>query len=64
MLLFTGIGLHDTGINGKTLTADQTLVHAARQNLFKDKTERFRFAEPAMPVLREGGVVRHLVGNA
>jgi DNA-binding Xre family transcriptional regulator len=63
MLLLAGIGLHHRSINRKTLAADQAFVHATLQNLFKDKAERLRIPEPAMSVLREGRVMRHLVGD-
>ena len=61
MLLTTGIGLHHAGIDRKALTTDQAFIHAALQDLLENEAKRFRFAEPAVPILREGRVIRHLV---
>jgi hypothetical protein len=60
MALAARIGLHNVGIHSKALTTDQILSHAALQHRLKQLPERITVPEPAMPVLGEGGMIRHL----
>jgi len=54
------IRLHHTGIHRKALATDQTFDQAALQHHLEQLPECFAVPEPAVPVLGESGMVRHL----
>ena len=56
-LLPVGVRLDQAGIDRKAFAANQPLRDAALQDRFKDAPQKIAFAETAMPVLREGGVI-------
>jgi len=58
--LLVGIGLDQAGVHGKAFSADQPLVHAALHHRLEQVTEQVALTEAAVPVLGEGGVIRHL----
>ena len=47
----------------ETLAADQTLRDAPCDGCLKQVAQQSAVAEPAVPVLRESGVIRHIVGQ-
>jgi len=55
-----GVGPDDRGIGAKAVAADQPFSDAARQNMFEEVTKQIAVAEPAMAVLREGRMIRHV----
>ena len=55
----TGVGLDQTGIDGKAFAADQTLVEAGLQDGLEQAPQQIALAKAAMRVLRESGAVRH-----
>ena len=59
-LLPIGIRLDQTGIDRKGFAANQTLCDAALQDRLKNASQQIALAETAMPVLREGGMIRDI----
>ena len=59
-----GVGLDQTGVDGKALAADQTLVDAALQHGLEQPAQQVAVAEAAVPVLREGRMIGHLAVEA
>ena len=57
----TSVRPNDARINRKTFAASQPFFKAARQHLLEHEPQRVVVTEPAVPVLRERGVIRHLV---
>jgi hypothetical protein len=55
----TGVGLDQTGVDGKTFTADQSRADAALQHGLEQPPQHIAVAKAAMAVLREGRVVGH-----
>src|SRR5690242_10959599 len=49
-----GVGLDQTGVDGKAFAADQPLVDAAFQDGFEQAPQQIALAKAAVPVLREG----------
>src|SRR5208283_1471391 len=56
-----GISLHNAGVDSKAFTSHQTLCHAAPNDTLKYVPEYVTLPESAMSILREAGVVGHLV---
>ena len=56
-----GIGLDNTGINGKAFAAHQALAHTAPQYTFKHMTEQIAVAETPVAVLIKVGVIKHRI---
>jgi len=54
-----GIGLDHAGINRKALAAHQSLGQAALHSRLEHLAQQIAIAETAVPVLREGRMVRH-----
>ena len=54
-----GIGLDDTGIYGKALTANQPGLHASAHHALEHGAQNVAVAEPSVPVDREG----RMIGN-
>ena len=54
-----GVGRDQAGIDGKAFATDQALVDTALQHRLEQPAQQVAVAETAMPVLREGRVVRH-----
>jgi len=48
--LLVGIGGNEAGINGKTLTTDQALIHASAHDGLKDMPQDVALPEPAIAV--------------
>ena len=63
-LLSACIGFDQAGIDGKALTADQALIHAAAQDCLEQTAHQVAFAEAPMTVLGEGGVVGNVCVQA
>ena len=49
--------LSQAGIDRKGLLANQTLIQATAQDSLEQTAQQIAFAEAAMPVLREGGMI-------
>ena len=62
-VLLVGIRLDQARINRHALTADQSLFNAACDGHLEQVAQQFAVAEAAMPVLREGGMVRDTVAQ-
>ncbi len=54
-----GIGLDQAGIDREAIAADQPFGHAALDHRLEHLTQQIAIAEAAMPVLREGRMVRN-----
>jgi len=54
-----GVGLDHAGIDCEALAADQSLVDAALDRRLEHLAQQVAVAETAVPVLREGRMVRH-----
>ena len=54
-----GVGLNQTGVDGKAFAADQPLVNAAFQDGFEQAPQQIALAKAAVPVLREGRMIGH-----
>ena len=52
-----GVGLNQTGVDGKAFAANQPLVDAAFQDGFEQAPQQIAVAKAAVPVLREGRMV-------
>ena len=59
-VLFVGLRLDQTGIDGHALTADEAFFNATRHGRLEQVAQQLALAETAVPILREGG----MVGNA
>ena len=62
-MLTMGIGADHAGIDGEALTADDALGHAASDAGLEQRAQQVAVAKPAVPVLGEGRVVRHGIGQ-
>jgi hypothetical protein len=62
--LLVGISRDQAGIHRKSLAADQLLLDTTAHHRFEDMPERIAVANPTVPVLGEGGVVRHIAVEA
>ena len=58
--LLVGVGGDQTGIDRKAFTAHQTFAQASLHDGLEQVPEDIALPEPAMPVAREGRMVRHL----
>jgi len=54
-----GIGMDQTGVDGKPFAAHQPLGNAALQYALEQTPQQVAVTKPAMAVLREGRVIRH-----
>ena len=54
-----GIGLDHAGVDREALAADQPLVNTAPHGRLEHLAQQIAVAETAVPVLREGRVIRH-----
>jgi len=55
-----GVGADDAGVHGEAFAADQALGHAAAHHALEQLAQQVTVAETAVPVLGEGGMVRHV----
>ena len=62
--LTVGVSPDQTGIHGKAFAADQAFGDAAADHRLEQLAQQIAVAEAAMPVLREGRVVRHVTVEA
>jgi hypothetical protein len=53
-----GVRLDQAAINRIAFVTNQAFSHAALQNRLKDAPQEIAFAETAMPILREWGMIR------
>src|ERR1700730_6284880 len=62
--LLVGIGSNQAGIDSKGRPINQPFCHAASDHGLEQLAQQIAIAEAAMPILREGRVVRHLAIEA
>ena len=60
-MIAAGIGLHDTGIDGKPFALDQPSIHARPGHCLEQLPQDIAVAEAAVAIDREGRVVGHFV---
>ncbi len=58
--LFVGDRCYKAGIDGKSFRAHQTLREASLHYRFEHMSQDIALPKPAMAILREAGVIRHL----
>lgn len=62
-VLLGGIGIDQTGICRKALATHQAIRDAPCDGLLKQMRQQFALAETSTPVLREGRMVQHRIGQ-
>ena len=62
-VLFLDVGTYQTGVHGKPFAANKPFRHATRNRHLEHMTQQVTLAEPAMPVLGKGRMIRKAVGQ-
>jgi hypothetical protein len=58
--LLVGVGRDQAGVHRKSFAADKSFLDTAADYCLKDMPEHITVSKAPMPVLREGGVIRHM----